>query len=247
MEQRKIALLVGAAALTATLAVGTLGTGFAQGVPQPGFVPGGMMGGAGSSMTHGSGPGGMMDGQGYGPGMMSGWSDAKPGQPITSLDGAKQGFQRYVDTAGDTNLTLDEVIQFQWNYYAIVKDTSTGLGAIELLANPQTGAVVPEMGPNMMWRTQNGHMAGIGMMGAQQEQPVVQPAIAADQAQQIAQQWLDQSQPGSATQTADTFPGYYTLHFTRDGQLAGMLSVNATTGAVWYHTWHGGFVASTET
>ena len=247
MQKRKIALLLGAGALTAALAVGTLATGFAQGAPQPGWRPGGMMGGAGTSRRW-AWPGGMMGGQGYGPGMMGGWGQGTPGQaqPITSLDEAKVAFQRTVDATGNTNLALDEVMQFQWNYYAIVKDTSTGQGAFELLANPQTGAVFPEMGPNMMWNTQYGHMAGVGMMGAQRQQPSGQPAVAADQAQQIAQQWLDQNQPGSATETADTFPGYYTLHFTRDGQLSGMLSVNASTGAVWYHTWHGGFVASTE-
>jgi hypothetical protein len=247
MEQRKIALLVGTAALTAGLAVGTLATGFAQGAPQPGWGPGAMMGGAGSSMMSGSGPGGMMGGQSYGPGMMSGWSQGTPGQaqPINSLDEAKVAFQHTVDATGNTNLALDEVMQFQRNYYAIVKDTATGQGAFELLANPQTGAVYPEMGPNMMWNTQYGHMAGVGMMGTQRQQPSRQPAIGADQAQQIAQHWLDQNQPGSATETADAFPGYYTLHFTRDGQLSGMLSVNGFTGAVWYHTWHGGFVAST--
>jgi hypothetical protein len=247
MENRKIALLLGAGALTAALAVGTLATGFAQGAPQRGWGPGGMTGGAGTSTMVGPGPGGMMGGQGYGPGMMSGWSQSTPGQAqsINSLDEAKVAFQRTVDASGNTNLALDEVIQFQWNYYAIVKDTSTGEGAFELLANPQTGAIYPEMGPNMMWNTQYGHMAGIGMMGAQRQQPNRQPTIAADQAQQIAQQWLDQNQPGSATETADTFPGYYTFHFTRDGQLSGMLSVNASTGAVWYHTWHGAFVAST--
>jgi hypothetical protein len=286
MQQRKIGLLLGAAALTAALAVGTLATGFAQGAPQPGygpggmmnrggssttngFGPGGMMGGAGSSSTGGQGygpggmmggngsstasgqgygPGGMMGGQGFGPGMMNGWGQGTPSQaqPITSLDDAKQDFQRYIDAAGNTNLALDEVIQFQWNYYAIVKDTSTGQGAFELLANPQTGAVFPEMGPNMMWNTQYGHMAGFGMMGGQRLQPTGQPTVSADQAEQIAQQWLDQNQPGSATETPDTFPGYYTFHFTKDGQISGMLSVNAFSGAVWYHGWHGAFVSSTE-
>jgi hypothetical protein len=32
----------------------------------------------------------------------------------------------------------------------------------------------------------------------------------------------------------------------RDGKIAGMMSVNAYTGAVFYHTWHGSFVAVSE-
>jgi hypothetical protein len=245
MKQRTIVLL-GSAALAGALALASLGSALAQ--TQPGYGPGGMMGGRGfgPGMTsqNGSGPG-MMGGSGYGPGMM-GWGTAGvQGQPLNSLDDAKQAFQRYIDATGNSNLALDEVMRFEWNYYAIVKDTSTGQGAFELLANPQTGAVFPEMGPNMMWNTQYG-MADFGMMGGQWRQPGGQPTVSADQAQQIAQQWLDQNQPGTATETPDTFPGYYTLHTTKDGTIRGMLSVNAYTGQVWYHTWHGAFASSTE-
>jgi hypothetical protein len=244
MKNRGIAMFAGAV-LAAALAVGTLSSAFAQ--TQPGYVPGGMMGG------QGVGPGTM---GGHGPGMMGGAGGMMGGsgtgatsstaQPITSLDGARQAFQHYIDAAGRTNLALDEVMQFQWNYYAIVKDAPTGQGAFELLANPQTGAVFPEMGPNMMWNTQYSPMAGSGMMSGFSQQPSGPPTVSADQAQQIAQQWLDQNQSGSATETADVFPGYYTLHITRDGTVTGMLSVNGYTGQVWYHTWHGTFVSSTE-
>ena len=46
--------------------------------------------------------------------------------------------------------------------------------------------------------------------------------------------------------TADAFPDYYTLHVLEGDRLAGMLSVNAYTGAVWYHRWHGRFLSMTE-
>ena len=35
-------------------------------------------------------------------------------------------------------------------------------------------------------------------------------------------------------------------HFLKDGQVEGMLSVNGSTGAVWYHNWHGAFIGMTE-
>src|SRR6266496_2610483 len=73
-----------------------------------------------------------------------------------------------------------------------------------------------------------------------------QPTVTTDQATQIAQQWLDQYQAGSVADAPDIFPGYYTLHITRDGEISGMLSVNGYTGQVWFHTWHGEFVASTQ-
>ena len=66
--------------------------------------------------------------------------------------------------------------------------------------------------------------------------------VSADQAVHDAQAWLD-NQGGALTAAEPmAFPGYYTLHTLQDGKVAGMMSVNAVTGAVWYHTWHGSFV-----
>ena len=48
--------------------------------------------------------------------------------------------------------------------------------------------------------------------------------------------------PATKTDDASTFPGYYTLDVTRDGRTLGMLSVNAYSGQVWYHNWHGTFI-----
>jgi hypothetical protein len=230
--KRRTIFSAGGVAVAAVLVFVVVGSALAQ--TQPGFGPGGMMGG------QGFGPGMMGSG-----GMMGRWgTTSAQAQPINSLDDARQAFQRYVDATGNKNLVLDDVLQFRWNYYAIVKDTSTGQGAFELLANPQSGAVFPEMGPGMMWNTEYGHMAGSGMIGGYSSRPSVQPTVSPDQAQQIAQEWLNQNQPGSDTEPPDSFPGYYTLHVTKDGAVAGMLSVNAYTGQVWYHTWHGAFVTT---
>ena len=48
---------------------------------------------------------------------------------------------------------------------------------------------------------------------------------------------------GRAAGEADSFYGYYTLHFLKDGEIEGMLSVHGSSGDVWYHSWHGGFIA----
>ncbi len=45
-----------------------------------------------------------------------------------------------------------------------------------------------------------------------------------------------------ADSRATTFPGYYTLDTLTDGKVIGMLSVNAYSGQVFLHTWHGDFV-----
>jgi hypothetical protein len=72
-------------------------------------------------------------------------------------------------------------------------------------------------------------------------------AVTMDKAHSLAQQWLDRNEPGVKVETGgDTFPGYYTLETLKGGKITGMISVNATTGAVWPHWWHGAFIAKSE-
>jgi hypothetical protein len=246
---KRVLVILGGALVVVALVLGTFGTVLAQrvGPGGPGWGPGGMMGGG-----FGGGNGGM------GPGMMGGWDATTPSNGKTlSLDDANQAVQNYLNQYGDSNLKIDEVMEFQYNFYAIVKEQDTGKGAMELLVNKSNGAVFPEYGPNMMWNTKYGHMGGFGggmmgggfggMMGGRSATPQSQETISADKAQSIAQQWLDANQAGSTAETPDSFYGYYTVHFQRDGKVSGMLSVNAYTGQVWYHTWHGDFIASSET
>ncbi len=66
-------------------------------------------------------------------------------------------------------------------------------------------------------------------------------------ARTLAQRWLDSNQPGVRVETGgDAFPGYYTLETLKGAKITGMISVNATTGAVWPHWWHGAFLAKWE-
>jgi hypothetical protein len=69
--------------------------------------------------------------------------------------------------------------------------------------------------------------------------------VSGEQAQAIADRWLQANRPGENAGEADAFPGYFTVHTLRD-EVVGMLSVNAATGAVWYHAWHGRFIAMNE-
>jgi hypothetical protein len=196
---------------------------------------GGMMGSGSGTMMGNCDPGAMMGGAGQ---MMGSLYQPSPQAPVRNLALAQRRVEQYLQRLGNKALKVDEVMEFQRNYYAIVKDTSTGHGAFEVLVNKATGAVYLECGPAMMWNTQYGMMDH--MMGYQQ--PSAPITISAAQARQIAQQWLDQHQPGSTTEAPDQFPGYYTVHILKGGKVTGMLSVNGYSGQVWYHTWHGAFV-----
>jgi hypothetical protein len=71
--------------------------------------------------------------------------------------------------------------------------------------------------------------------------------IAPEQALKITQEYLDQQFPGyQAAEDADPFYGYYTIDIMKDGEPAGMLSVNGFNGQVFLHTWHGTFIEMSE-
>jgi hypothetical protein len=185
-------------------------------------------------------------------GWMSGWSLGTHGTVMGSVFGGGGGdigmdravtIAQNVATSNSTGgLAADEVIEFSDNYYASIRETSTQIGAFEILIDRSSGNVVREPGPDMMWNTKYSVMGG-GMMGGFGFRNSGPMTVTATQAQDIAQRWLDANQPGTTAKSADPFYGYYTVDFERDGSLVGMLSVNGYSRQVWYHTWHGTFIA----
>lgn len=174
---------------------------------------------------------------GMGSGMMGNrFGNTQTGQRIT-IDQAIASAKQYAAGYGQ-GLTVAEIMEFNNNFYVSVKETTTGRGAFELLVDPYSGAVMPEMGPNMMWNARYGHM-GSGQ--------AVENSLTIDQAIQLGQKYLDTNLAGAQLQADGTsFYGYYTFDFKINDQVAGMLSVNGFDGSVWLHTWHGQFVAEQE-
>jgi hypothetical protein len=171
-----------------------------------------------------------------------------PGEgEILSLEEAETAVHGYVERLGYTGLEVTEVMEFERNFYAILAEEDSGIGAMEVLVDKASGAVGPEHGPNMMWNAKYGmHRGGrMGMMGGY-GYATSEMTISSAEAEEIAQQWLDANFPGRTAGEADEFYGYYTLHFLNDGQIEGMLSVHGSSGDVWYHSWHGDFVTMTE-
>ena len=50
------------------------------------------------------------------------------GQRI-SIDRAQQSVQSFVDRNGNSDLEIDELMEFDQNFYALIKERSTGIGA----------------------------------------------------------------------------------------------------------------------
>ncbi|MCU7731002.1 hypothetical protein ODJ79_45430 [Actinoplanes sp. KI2] len=221
-----VAVLVLAGSIAAVAATAGRGPAVTSGRAGPGngsawgYGPG-MMGGAGGGMMGAAGA--WRTGGRYGlPG---------DGRTVTSLDAAKARAQSFADRLGD-GLRAGEVMQFANGYYSELR-TAGGAGATEVLIDPGTGAVSIEYGPAMMWNTRYG-------MHATGNAPT---RVSAARAVTDAQTWLDAQHTGLTAAEATAFPGYYTLHTLNGEKIAGMMSVNAVTGTVWYHTWHGTFLA----
>jgi hypothetical protein len=230
----------------------------------------GMMGNGQSGMM-----GGMMDGDMMGMmmngGMMGSYGNLNTAEPLT-IDEAETAVTNYLATLNNDNLSLGEIMIFDNHAYAQIMDETSGTGAFEVLVDPVTQNVFPEPGPNMMWNTEYGMMSGnsnfgmmdsmmngqfgsgmmgnsqynSGMMGTFGYAPDAEISITAEEAVNKAQEYLEVYLPGkTADEKADAFPGYYTLHVREDGEVFGMLSVNAYTGQVFLHHWHGDFIEMT--
>ncbi|MGD2178510.1 MAG: hypothetical protein PVG71_11880, partial [Anaerolineae bacterium] len=176
------------------------------------------------------------------------WGDEAPGEGAAStgevtIEEAHEAVEEYLAGRGYGGLEVAEVMEFERNFYAIAREPDTEIGAMELLVDKVSGAVGPEMGPNMMWNARYGMHRRGGMMGGGRETNTIPP----EEALEIARRWLGANRPGvSPEEHVDPFYGYYTVHTLEDGDIEGMLSVHGTTGQVWYHAWHGPFIQMIE-
>lgn len=167
----------------------------------------------------------------------------RPAQGSVTLDTAAELVRRELAGWGTPDLVPKEVMEFTNHFYVLVVEKSTGKGAVELLVE-RDGFVHPEPGPNMMWNTKYGPMGG--WMGVASGVPQGEPALPLERARKLAEEFLRQTDPGAAPGHGTEFYGYFTFHVERDGRTVGMLSVNASTGQVWPHTWHGPLVREKE-
>jgi hypothetical protein len=199
-------------------------TGQLGGSARPVVGANGMMGWPGSAL------------RGPGSGMMGTVWLAGDGAKVTAIAAARG---RATTAAAPAGLHPGEVIWFDNGFYVELKDSS-GESATEVIVDPGSGTVFTEPGPAMMWNTRYGMH---GVISGQNPTPT----ITVQQAQQIATQWVSTNLPGRVVLSPDSYPGYDTSETTTSaGTINGMLSVNTSTGQVWYHSWHGAFIAAQD-
>ncbi|XUL92195.1 hypothetical protein ACQ86D_41060 [Streptomyces galilaeus] len=187
--------------------------------------------------TPGSTPTAAAPTSGWGPAMMGNgrmgnWWLAGDDTRVRTLDQARQ---RAAAFAGRLGLRVGEVMQFSRNFYAELQ-TGDGHPATEVLVDPADGAVQIEYGPAMMWNTDYGMSYGTGS----------RTRVSAGRAKSIALKWLHARDTALTPGAPESYPGYYTFRILRNDKITGMLSVNAATGQVWNHTWHGSCIPTSR-
>ena len=209
----------------------------------------------------------------FGPGMM-GYASSGSGAPVSDLSGAKRQAQRFADRldlrVGEVmrfeNNYYAELVEPGGNRATeVLVNPATGAVFLEygpaMMWNTRYGMMGGSSGSRGMMGGSSGSggmMSGGpgsgGMMGGgyggdptwAPSPETTRPSVSAQEAKALAARWLAREGSELRAGTADAFPGYYTLHVLEGDRLAGMLSVNAYTGAVWYHRWHGRFLSMTE-
>ncbi len=149
---------------------------------------------------------------------------------------AERRLEQAVEEFGNGSYEIVEIMEFENDFYAQVRERGSDINAFELLVDAYTGRVSPEPGPNMMWNTEYGHDGHMGggrfSWGSDMD---------AERAEEIGNDYVAEYSSTSSVGDTKPFPGYYTMHVFDEGEIVGMLSVNARNGRVWYHDWHGDF------
>ena len=204
---------------------------------QSGQMGPGMMGNPGNN--YGYGPGMMYNQSGNyssGYGMMGNMMGNMmalyypESKPITQ-DEALRNMQNFARQYYGSNIGIEDFMAFSSNYYAVLKDANSSQNIAEVLVDRYSGSTYPEPGPNMIWNTRYG--AGRTQAGATGYDLVG--------ANKLAEEFLTGYLPGSKILESHSMPGYYTFDFGRN-ETESMLSVNAYSGQIWVHTWHGSYI-----
>jgi len=235
----KAAAVIAAMSLLAAISAGALPRGAGQGMMGgPGSQGPGMMGGRG--FDGGFGPGSRAPGMmGGGWNAIPGWESLKKLDTALTVETAKERVVSALKDWGYADLVVDSVAAYDDAFYALVKEKASGKPALEAFVEPVYGTVSAGRGPESGWNTKFGRSLMWPLPSGK--------AITADQAKNLAQQWLDRSRDRTAYELKVVeLPGYFSVQLLDKGKLSGLMAVNAYTSQVWYRGMRGGRFAVTD-
>lgn len=179
--------------------------------------------------------------------LLSGGQPYRADGKVLQMEDAIVIAQSYLMKMRSSSLALDEIEEWEYNYYVIVKEASPSkYKAYQLVIDKWTGRVQYEPGPNMMWNTK--YCLNNMMMCGNQSLKSITSATATQGANQFLKQRFSSLGAMVVAGEPDLFYGFYGFDVkdAKTGMKRGMLSVNWNTGQVWYHTWHGRYIKGRE-
>jgi hypothetical protein len=203
------------------------------------------MNGSNQNSMMSNGMGGML--------LISGGNSLHSNGTLITISEAIDLARKYLAARTETNLALDEVEEWEYNFYVVIKETDSSNKAFQLIIDKWSGVIMPEPGPDMMWNTKYsgagmGRWESMGFSSRSTPPMTVTPDAAATAANNFLKARFAPGRNLAVAVPADVFYGYYNfdVNDVATGKKYGMLSVNGYTGQVWFHTWHGNFIQGQE-
>jgi len=141
---------------------------------------------------------------------------------------------------GDRFEIVEMVVYSNSPYYLIVRENNQKEAAFGLMFDPVRKVVYPEYGPNMMWNRNY----GMGFMMGWNER-TNRSQIDREEALENARNFASDNSL-RVRDNGYQFSGYYSFYVENENQPVGLVSVNAYSGEVWAHNWHGNLIEIIE-
>lgn len=135
---------------------------------------------------------------------------------------------------------VDMVAYSNSPYYLVLKEKNQKNAAFGLMFDPVQGVVYPEYGPNMVWNQQFGMGFMMGWNNRANSEKIDKDTALANARSFARNNGLRVRNDGYQ------FNGYYSFYLENNNQPLGLVSVNAYSGEVWAHNWHGNLVEIIE-
>ncbi len=167
-----------------------------------------------------------------------------------TMDQVEERVKDYLRDLNDSNIQVEEIIEFANRFYVRFSEKDTGINAFAALINPFTGRMYAWHHADKFWNTK--YKGESYRLSTGEPQPIDWPSgpmtITEGQALSNAAEAIlgPRGIADADVGSAQPFYGYYTIPILRQGNVIGLVNVNGYTGTVCYESCHGSVLDSVE-
>lgn len=169
------------------------------------------------------------------------------GQRMT-IDQVEELVKDYLRDLDDSNIQVEEIIEFANDFYVRFSEKDTGINAFVALVDPYTGRMYAGHHPDKFWNTKYRGESYRESRGRPEsiDWPSGPMTITEEQAWSNAQRAILGYIPEGEIGSVEPFYGYYTIPILQQGNVVGLVSINGYTGTVCYEACHGSVLGRVE-